>query len=272
MTATFKILTGKALSTAIGGMGKKAATYSESLWQVAASALHHVEGKGNGSVEYVNAVYSATPTNFRGGLKAWFEHMGRVKFDSDTGAFKFAKKRKFLEAEMMTVSPAEFAKPSGSKRPRDASPLEGMRDLVKRLQAAVDKAEDWSAEADGVDGDRFLSVVAALGGALKTAKAFATVMEQERDSAKEAEKQAAIEAALKAGSESGKAAEKAASEAADKAARGAPQGRKAAKRKATGGNAVRKPRVAKEKRILEPTEKKTAMAAAMEAAQGAPVH
>ena len=39
MTATFKILTGKALSTAIGGMGKKAATYSESLWQVAASAV-----------------------------------------------------------------------------------------------------------------------------------------------------------------------------------------------------------------------------------------
>ncbi|EBX4816790.1 hypothetical protein DRY87_24495, partial [Salmonella enterica subsp. enterica serovar Newport] len=60
---SFAILSGKSLKSAIAGYGKIAATFSQKTHQLAYSALDHVEQHHDAI--YCNAIYSATPKNYR---------------------------------------------------------------------------------------------------------------------------------------------------------------------------------------------------------------
>ena len=77
MTA-FAILTGKSLKTAVASYGKTAATFTEKTHQLAYSALNHVEQHHDAI--YCNAIYSATPKNYRAAVVKLMTAFGKVAF------------------------------------------------------------------------------------------------------------------------------------------------------------------------------------------------
>lgn len=247
--APFAILTAGNLDKSIVALKGKFSTAGAALHQCAASALHHVEKHACAS--RVNAVYAATPASARKAVVQWFEHMGRVKFDSAKGQFTFAKKRRFLADEMMTVSPMEFAKASGSKAAKAQTADRFMAQIAKRLEA-IETALD---ESD-IPAERLADIIGSTGKAKRLANALADILKAEAESAAEAEKQAALQSALEAGSAAKDAAtaalEKAESEAAT-ARKG--KGRQPAKGKASKGKVkaqtASKPRPPKGGQVLE---------------------
>lgn len=106
--STFTILTGAAIGKAIVSFGKTISTFKEREHQLAFSALNHVDLHND--VKYLNALYDATPVNYRGGLVAWSTAFGRVTFDAKTGVFAYAKGKKSDLEAAMAVAPADYAK------------------------------------------------------------------------------------------------------------------------------------------------------------------
>lgn len=111
--ATFAILTGKKLASAIAGFGKVAATFTEKTHQLAYSALNHVEQHHDAC--YVQSLYEATPVNYRSAIVNWATNFGKVTFDATTLTFSYAKGKKSDMEGAMDVSPADFKKESSKK-------------------------------------------------------------------------------------------------------------------------------------------------------------
>lgn len=249
--APFAILPKAELDNRIKTMGGKFTGAGASLHQCAASALHHAEK--HGCTARCDAIYKAIPAGVRKAYVQWMEHMGRVKFDSAKGQFAFAKKRKFLADEMMTISPMDFAKPSGSAGGGKApTPSKELAALVKRIESIAAKAEEI-----GVDLDRLTGFLSGLDTARKCGSALADILATEESDAADAEKEAAMQSALEAGS----AAQKAATEALEKAESEAATARKGkgkqpAARKPRKGKVqpqtASKPRAPKGGKVLEP--------------------
>lgn len=127
--ATFEVLTGKALKARVAGFGKKAATFSADMHQLAYSALQHVEDHHD--AVYCTALFAAMPTNYQASLKNWFTAFGKVKFDAESKAFAYAKGKESDMPGAMAVSPAEYQRAKGAKA---ASPL------MDRVESMAKKA------------------------------------------------------------------------------------------------------------------------------------
>jgi hypothetical protein len=138
MTA-FQILTGSALKSAIAGRAKAAASFTEREHQLAASCLMHVEQHSCPS--HLNALYQATPTNYRAGLVAWSLAFGRVAFDKGTGAFTFAKGKKTDVDGLLAIAPANFEKQS-----KAAARAEKEFDVAAYLAKVVDTLTNKDAD------------------------------------------------------------------------------------------------------------------------------
>lgn len=106
--ATFAILTGKKIASAIASFGKVAATFSQRTHQIAYSALNHVELHHDAC--YVQALYEATPVNYRKAIADWATYHGKVAFDAKTLTFTYAKRKASKMDEALQVSPADFTK------------------------------------------------------------------------------------------------------------------------------------------------------------------
>lgn len=147
MTAPFKILSGKSLKNAIAGYGKKAATFSQATHQLAYSAINHVDEHNCAS--HINALYQATPTNYRGALRQWACHFGKVKFVTESMTFEYNKSAKSDLEGALSISPADYTKAT-RKGPSKTTPLidriekmiqkelasdTGDHDLAKKLQS-----------------------------------------------------------------------------------------------------------------------------------------
>ena len=130
MTATFKILSGKALKNAIAGYGKTATTFAERTHQLAYSAINHVDEHNCAS--HINALYQATPTNYRGALRTWACYFGKVKFVTETMTFEYNKSAKSDLQAALETSPAEFQR-QGKKGAKTATPL------IDRLEKMIEK-------------------------------------------------------------------------------------------------------------------------------------
>lgn len=139
MTA-FAILTGKALKGAIANYGKTAATFAERTHQLAYSALLHVENHHD--AVYCNAIFTATPKNYRGALVSWFKAFGKVSFDSAKSEFVYSKGRKSDLPTALTVSPADYAKAKS-----DTTDKAG-KSLLERLEAMMQGVMDSEKATD----------------------------------------------------------------------------------------------------------------------------
>lgn len=106
----FTVLTGAAIGKAIASFGKQIATFKEREHQLAFSALNHVEIHND--PKYLNALYAATPANYRAGLRSWAGAFGRVTFDekAETGPFVYAKGKTSDMDGAMAVAPADYVK------------------------------------------------------------------------------------------------------------------------------------------------------------------
>lgn len=174
MTA-FQILTGSALKSAIAGRAKAAASFTEREHQLAASCLMHVEKHSCPS--HLNALYQATPTNYRAGLASWSAAFGRVVFDKSTGAFTFAKGKKTDVDGLLAIAPANFEKQAKSAR------TEKEFDVAAYLAKVVDTLTNKDADP---------RVIQAVKGALNLTKMPAPVAKAEKPTrvkAPKAEKQ-----------------------------------------------------------------------------------
>lgn len=134
MTA-FAILSGKSLKAAIAGYGKIAATFTEKTHQLAYSAINHVEEHHDAI--YCNALYNATPANYRAALVTWMKDFGKLTFDATTKAFTYNKAKKSDLPTALTVSPAEYAKAASTKATNF--------DEVKQLESLIKKFEEKKA-------------------------------------------------------------------------------------------------------------------------------
>ncbi|OCX12688.1 hypothetical protein QV13_24125 [Mesorhizobium hungaricum] len=120
MTA-FAILTGKSLKTAVASYGKTAATFTEKTHQLAYSALNHVEQHHDAI--YCNAIYSATPKNYRAAVVKWMTAFGKVAFDAVKLVFTYAKGKKSDLPAAFTTSPADYEKDKKSTEAKAKAPL-----------------------------------------------------------------------------------------------------------------------------------------------------
>ncbi|MBR2689182.1 MAG: hypothetical protein IKE42_15120 [Aquamicrobium sp.] len=111
MTA-FAILTGKSLKNAVANYGKTAATFTEKTHQLAYSAINHVEQHHDAI--YCNAIYSATPKNYRAAVVKWMTAFGKVAFDAIKLVFTYSKGKKSDLPAAFVVSPAEYEKAKGA--------------------------------------------------------------------------------------------------------------------------------------------------------------
>ncbi|WP_288198827.1 hypothetical protein [uncultured Pleomorphomonas sp.] len=161
--AAFPILTGSALKSAIAGRAKAAASFTEREHQLAASCLMHVEQHSCPS--HLNALYQATPTNYRAGLVSWSVAFGRVTFDKDTGAFAYAKGKKTDVDGMLAVAPANFEKQSKTTR------TEKEFDVAAYLAKVVDTLTNKDADP---------RILQAVKGALNLAKMPAPAKKAEK--------------------------------------------------------------------------------------------
>ena len=163
MTA-FQILTGSALKSAIAGRAKAAASFTEREHQLAASCLMHVEQHSCPS--HLNALYQATPTNYRAGLVAWSTAFGRVAFDKSTGAFTFAKGKKTDVDGLLAIAPANF-----EKQAKASARAEKEFDVAAYLAKVVDTLTNKDADP---------RILQAVKGALNLAKMPAPVEKAEK--------------------------------------------------------------------------------------------
>lgn len=169
---TIAILKGKALTSAIAGHGKQVATFTEKQHQLALSCLHHADA--NSCAIPLNALYKATPTNFRAGLKAYAVAFGKVAWDSGAGQFAFAKKRKSDLDGAAKVSPAEYQRASGGKGKQDKTEAEELAAFAKRVGKLIDAID----ESD-TDGARLSVAISHLARAEKALDALAALVERE---------------------------------------------------------------------------------------------
>ena len=141
MAATFKILSGKSLKSAIAGYGKTVSTFTEKTHQLAYSAINHVEEHHDAI--YCNALYEATPANYRAALANWMKAFGKVTFDANEKTFTYAKGKASDLPAALQVSPADFAKDANAK-PRVAVAL------IDRTKAMAEKVvkDDKASRAD----------------------------------------------------------------------------------------------------------------------------
>ncbi len=153
MTAKFEILKGKALSAAIKGRAKVAATFTQREHQLALSCLVHVDEHHD--VIYLNRLFEVTPQNYRGGLMKWAAAFGKCKFDSKAGEFTYVKGKKSDLEAAAKIAPANYQKEAS----QDSTPAEF--DEVKALEKVIERF---------VDKDASPSVVQALQAALRVAK------------------------------------------------------------------------------------------------------
>ncbi|EBW2353252.1 hypothetical protein C9W97_25240, partial [Salmonella enterica subsp. enterica serovar Enteritidis] len=105
---SFAILSGKSLKSAIAGYGKIAATFSQKTHQLAYSALDHVEQHHDAI--YCNAIYSATPKNYRASIVKWLTAFGKVSFDTVKLEFTYSKGKKSDLSAALLISPADYEK------------------------------------------------------------------------------------------------------------------------------------------------------------------
>lgn len=108
--SNFAVLTGAAIGKAIASFGKQIATFKAREHQLAYSALNHVEMHND--PKYLNALYAATPANYRAGLRAWSAAFGRVSFDdkAESGPFVYAKGKTADMDGALAVAPADYVK------------------------------------------------------------------------------------------------------------------------------------------------------------------
>jgi hypothetical protein len=139
MTA-FAILSGKALKSAIASYGKTASTFAERTHQLAYSALLHVENHHDAI--YCNAIYTATPKNYRGAVVAWFKAFGKISFDAAKAEFTYSKGRKSDLPTALTVSPADYAKAKS-----DTADKAG-KSLLERLESMMEGVLDSDKATD----------------------------------------------------------------------------------------------------------------------------
>lgn len=143
---TFAILSGKALKGAIASYGKTASTFAERTHQLAYSALLHVENHHD--AVYCNAIFAATPKNYRGALVTWFKSFGKVSFDAAKSEFTYSKGKKSDLPTALMVSPADYAKAKA-----DTTDKAG-KSLLERLEAMV---ESTFKSEKATDDDRTLA-------------------------------------------------------------------------------------------------------------------
>ncbi len=128
---TIKILTGKTLAKRIAGYGKVAATFAAATHELAYGAINHVELHHCAS--HLNALYNATPTNYRGALRKWAVKFGKVSFDAETKTFAYEVKASSDLETAFTVSPAEYATES-KKDAADFDELRTLETFLKKMQ------------------------------------------------------------------------------------------------------------------------------------------
>ncbi|MDR6954137.1 hypothetical protein J2X65_003505 [Ancylobacter sp. 3268] len=135
----FTILTGAAIGKAIAGFGKAIETFKAREHQLAFSALNHVDMHND--PKYLNALYAATPANYRGGLRLWATHFGAVKFDekAESGPFVYAKGKTADMEGAMNTAPADFVK----SQKGDAA--DKAFDMVVELERLLKRAGDKGA-------------------------------------------------------------------------------------------------------------------------------
>jgi hypothetical protein len=163
--ATFKILSGKSLKSAIAGYGKSVSTFTEKTHQLAYSAINHVEEHHDAI--YCNALYEATPSNYRAALVIWFKAFGKVTFDSNEKAFTYSKGSKSDLPTALTVSPADYAKGESTKARAAVA-------LIDRAKGMAEKCvkDEKASRADKAFARAMLKFVKAYAG--ETAEAPAT--------------------------------------------------------------------------------------------------
>ncbi len=141
--ATFKIITGKALSNAISGRAKDVATFKQREHELAASCLHHVDKHSD--VIHLNSLLNVTPANYRRGLILWAVAFGKVTYDAKERVFAFAKGKKSDLTGAESVAPADYekaAKEGGDKTPKT---------LLEKLEnVAAKTVKDDNATAEDV--------------------------------------------------------------------------------------------------------------------------
>ncbi len=128
---SFKVLTGSKLKAAIAGYGKTVATFSARTHQLAFSAISHVDLHHCPS--HLNALYQATPTNYRGAIRKYACAFGKVEFDKDSMSFTYKKDGKSDLDAALTVSPADYEKETKTGAPKATS------DLLTRLERLAKK-------------------------------------------------------------------------------------------------------------------------------------
>lgn len=154
MSAKFAVLTGTALTSAIAGRAKAVATFTEREHQIAYSALNH--SAIHNDPKYLNALYTATPVNYRKGLVSWSVAFGNVAFDKKTGVFTYVKNKKTDMDGAMDIAPANF-----EKQAKAGQAVEKPFDEVAYLESVVAKFADKGGD---------LRVLQALKGALTLSK------------------------------------------------------------------------------------------------------
>lgn len=130
----FTILTGKTLKNAVAGYGKTAATFGQKTHQLAYSALNHVEQHHD--AVYCNAIYSATPKNYRAAVVKWMTGFGKVVFDAVKLVFTYAKGKKSDLPAALATSPADYEKAQKSTTAKSKSAL------IDRMSKVADTTLD----------------------------------------------------------------------------------------------------------------------------------
>ena len=143
----FEVLNGSAIGKAITSFGKAITSHKAREHQVAYSAIAHMEPKEEGKApsndpKYLNALYAATPANYRAGLKNWALAFARVRFDdkAENGPFVYNPKGTADLVGAMDVAPADYAKATSDKA---AAPL----NLVKAIEGLIKKAIEANVSA-----------------------------------------------------------------------------------------------------------------------------
>lgn len=184
MTNTITILTGAKFTKKLEAYGKAGGTYTATQHQLALSAIAHAEKHSCASL--ANKVLKSTPANYRGAIKSWCLNFGKVAWNSDSGEFKPAPKKKSDLTGAQKISPAEFAKVSNSKGGKDKTLSQKLKAFAARIEKMQIDLEEFDI-ADGADA----SIMAGLEKALRATNALQAATEKrEAKAAKEVEQEA----------------------------------------------------------------------------------
>jgi hypothetical protein len=135
---TFTVLEGKKIAGAIKGFGKKCATFSGLVHQIAYSAINHVEAHHDAI--YCNAFYNALPVNYRKMVADYMTAFGKVTFDSKDLTLTYAKSKKSDLESALTVSPADFQKTKKAGGEKVDTVEKALASFLTRLEAIKDKS------------------------------------------------------------------------------------------------------------------------------------